>query len=296
MHLFQFFRLILLSFVCLMIGAAVGRELECRYNTWTDTLRPSYNYCATEGIDFSAKFETEKHSFASSSSEKIEITAFGIQYSPQVDFIPLEIFTEFPNLRGLTILDSKLATLKTDLFKVEFKEIEYLELHYNNIETIEPEAFQHLIKLQWIRLFRNNLQTLPDRLFENNPDLIYIDLAGNKINSIVSNFFDGLEKLKLVEFKENLCIDEDIGCETCLVTQSDLNEKLQNCHNPNLAQTGENTSENPSSENPLSGIAKALRNSLETLTRKLESGYEFGEKAVKEADGKMEMLVRPGKD
>ncbi len=288
--------MILISFVFLLTGAAFGRELGCRYNTWTDTLRSSYKYCATEGIDFSAKFETEKHSFSSSSSEKIETTAFGIQYSPQVDFIPLEIFKEFPNLRGLTILDSNLSTLKTGLFKAEFKEIEYLELHYNNIETIEPEAFQYLVKLQWISLFRNNLQTLPDRLFENNPDLIYIDLAGNKINSIVPNFFDGLEKLKLVEFKENLCIDEDIGCETCLITQSDLKEKLQNCYNSNLTQTGENTSENPSSENPLSGIAKALRNSLETLTQKIESGYEFGEKAVKEAVGKMEMLVRLGKD
>jgi hypothetical protein len=279
-----------------MIGAAVGRELGCRYNTWTDTLRSSYKYCATEGIDFSAKFESEQHSFSSSSSEKIETTAFGIQYSPQVDFIPLEIFEEFPNLRGLTILDSNLSTLKTGLFKVEFKEIEFLELHYNNIETIEPEAFQHLIKLQWIRLFRNNLRALPDRLFENNPDLIYIDLAGNKINSIVPNFFDGLEKLKLVEFKENLCIDEEIGCSTCLITQSHLKEKLQNCHNSYLSQTEENTSKNPSSENQLSGIAKALKNSLESLTQKIESVYGFGEKMAKEAVGKMETLVRPRKD
>jgi hypothetical protein len=173
--------------------------------------------------------------------------------------------------------------VKSGLFKPEFEKIEYLNLLHDSIETIEPEAFQHLVKLQWIRLYNNYLQTLPDRLFENNPDLIYIDLAKNQITSIVSNFFDGLEKLKLVEFKNNLCIGEDIGCVTCLVTQSDLKEKLQKCHNP-------------SNENQLSGITKALRNSLESLTQKIESGYEFGKKAVKEAVGKIETLVRPGKD
>jgi Leucine-rich repeat (LRR) protein len=256
-----------------MTGAAVGRELECTYyERFTPTLLSSQLQCFNFHVDFSAKFESEKHSFPHSLSFKSDIKTFEIRESPQVDFIPLDVLTEFPNLSGLGISDCKLPTLKSGLFKTEFEKIEYLNLYGNKIELIEPEAFQHLINLKWTRLCDNKIKTLPDRLFNNNPDLIYIDLKYNKITSVHPNFFDGLEKLKLVEFDENLCIDAKIGCSTCLITQSDLKAKLQNCHNSYLAQgpaqTEENTSENPSSKNQLSGIAKALRNSLESLTRK----------------------------
>jgi hypothetical protein len=231
-------------------------------------------------VDYSAKFSTEKHTFSGTPSLKSVSTAFFIFDSPQVDFVPLEIFTEFPNLNGLGIMHCKLPTLKAHLFKPEFERVEYLNLRANGIELIEPNAFQYLIKLKWISFYNNNLHTLSNRLFENNPDLIYIDLQYNKINSIHPSFFDGLQKLKLVQFEENHCIKHDIGCETCLIDQAELKEKLRKCHK--------------SSENQLSGFGKALRNSLETLTQNIETGYDFGKMLAKETVGEIGKIVQPG--
>jgi hypothetical protein len=241
-----------------MTGAAVGRELQCIYERFTPTLWSSKLQCFNFDVDFSAKFETEKHSFPGHAAGKSEVKILEILKSPQVDFIPLDIFMEFPNLSGLGVCDSNLPTVKAGLFKPEFQNLEYLNLYGNKIETIEPNAFQYLIKLWWIRLYDNKIKSLSYRLFKNNPDLKYIDLRENKINSIHPNFFDGLEKLKLIEFTENLCIDANIGCSTCLITQSDLKEKLQNCYNSYLTQgpvqTEEDTSENPSNGNHGHGI------------------------------------------
>jgi hypothetical protein len=181
-----------------MSGAAFGRELECDY--YADTYYTS------------------------------EINTFYIFASSQVDFIPLDILSEFPNLNGLMLERGNLPTLKSGLFKEELKKLEYLNLWGNGIESIEPEAFEFLIKLKWIQLSGNKLQSLPYRLFRNNLDLFYIELSGNKINSIHPNFFDGLQKLKLIDFTENEgCINVKIGCETCLITQSEIRGKLQGC-------------------------------------------------------------------
>jgi hypothetical protein len=153
-----------------------------------------------------------------------------IDQSPQVDFIPLEALTEFPNLIGLLIDRGNLPTLKEGLFKSEFQNIEYLFLATNNIKTIEPKAFEFLIKLKWIYLWRNQIHTLSYRFFKNNPNLIFIYFVDNKIGSIHPHFFDGLNHLKYVSFKHNRCINVEIGCDTCLITESDLKGNLTKCY------------------------------------------------------------------
>jgi hypothetical protein len=214
-----------------MTGAAFGRQIQCAYRTYSGfTLWPNIISCRTLHADFSAKFEIEKHSFyiTGSSVSKSSINTFWIYGSPQLDFIPLDILTEFPNLNGLFIDVVNLPTVKSGLFKPELQRIEYLRL-YGTIESIEPEAFQYLINLKWVYLYRSNIQTLPYQIFKNNPDLFYIYLGG-KINSIHSSSFDSLNKLKLIDFsRNNGCINDKIGCETCLITHSDLRGKLQGC-------------------------------------------------------------------
>jgi Leucine-rich repeat (LRR) protein len=223
------FRFILISFVCLLTGSVFGRKLECEYMSTHTIMWSDHKYCRTRSIDYSAKFETKKHSFSGSASQKSEIKSFHIHDSPQVDFIPLDILSEFPNLNGLAIYWCNLPTLKSGLFKAELNRIELLDLTQNEIEIIELEAFQYLIHLKWISLWFNKIETLPDRLFGNNPDLIYINLEHNQIISIHPIFFDGLKKLKLVDLESNFCIRKEIGCETCEVSQVDLKEELKVC-------------------------------------------------------------------
>jgi hypothetical protein len=278
-----------------MTGAAFGRQLSCIYYTLSPTLWPNSISCYTpQNTDFSAYYESEKHSFylTGSSVSKSTINTFYIWDSQKLDFIPLDILTEFPNLNGLLIDGVNLPTLKAGLFKPELQKIEYLYLS-GTIETIEPEAFQYLINLKWIFLYGHNLQTLPYRLFKNNPDLIFIGL-GYKINSIHSSFFDGLNKLKLVDFSRNVgCIKGKIGCETCLITQSELRGKLQGCfdncsngtacHTSFLSYEASQTTEIPqtTTENPIEsnsteneGITEIKSNTLEELFQNLTQGLE----------------------
>ncbi len=95
---------------------------------------------------------------------------------------------------------------------------------------IEPKAFEHLTNLKWISFSENKIRTLSYKLFENNPHLIYISFYSNQIDSIHPNFFDGLEELKWVDFERNVCINKDLGCETCKQTKEDLNSELENCY------------------------------------------------------------------
>jgi hypothetical protein len=223
-----------------MTGVASGRELQCEYDaSHSRTLWPTHKWCVINSVDFSAKFETEKHSFSfpGSSALKSETSTFKIWNLPQLDFIPLDTLTELPNVNELIINSCKLPILKSGLFKQEFQKIEFLNLQSNEIELIEAEAFQYLIKLKWIGLNSNKIKILSYRLFNNNSVLIYINLNWNQIASIHPNFFDGLQKLKLIDFSGNGCTQAKIGCSSCQITQSNLRGNLQDCFDNCLRDT-----------------------------------------------------------
>jgi hypothetical protein len=290
-----------------MTRAAFGRELECTYSTWSTTLWPSHKRCRTYNIDYSAKFETEKHSFTGDSSEKSETKTFRINESPKVEFIPLNILTEFPNLNALVIINCHFPTLKAGLFKPEFKKIEFLNLVENKIELIEPNAFQYLINLKWIGLHRNNLHTLPNQIFKNNPELIFISFWKNIINSIHPSAFDGLNKLKKIELNENLCIKKNIGCGACSISQTDLKKKLEkcfdNCSQGSICQFLYKTSkieENEAEHSPIfsESLELVLRDSkkaVEGVEEKLIKTSEDLGKKVESLSGKMETELELGR-
>ncbi len=96
-------------------------------------------------VDYSADFESEKHSFTGTPEEKSEVKTFRASRSPNFDFIPLEILTEFPNLNGLAVEFSKLPTLKAGLFKPELEKLEYLHLGYKRLSILgQVEVHQFL--------------------------------------------------------------------------------------------------------------------------------------------------------
>ncbi len=264
-------------------------------------------------MDYSAKFETEKHSFSGNSSQKSETKTFRIHDSPQVDFIPLDILTEFPNLNGLSVSGCNLPTVKASLFRVELNKIEYLDLQDNKIELVQGKAFEHLTKLKWVRLGLNYLQTLSYQLFRKNPYLIFIGLFGNQIDSIHPNFFDGLNSLKFIVFEKNLCVATKIGCETCSLSQADLRNHLQNCYNNcakgTVCQTSYRIRELANSQNDdplelgeildkfyrngkkdiegveseLLKISNNLKQVKDSLTTKMETELKLSTKTLKEA-------------
>ncbi len=125
-----------------------------------------------------------------------------------VDFIPENIFQDFPNTIGFILEGSSVPILTDKYFPARFKPLKFLEIHHNDLEFIEETALKHLNNLVWIRLASNKIKILSP-IFGNNKNLEYIDLRQNKIFSLVPGFFKSLTKLNQVLLHLNECIDED---------------------------------------------------------------------------------------
>jgi hypothetical protein len=224
-----FFRFFIAFLVLASIAVITGRELDCSYGTDYYTLWPEFHRCELAHFDFSESFQSQVHSFTGSSSQISETTAVQFFESYQTDFIPKEILEEFSNLNGLIIYRCNLPVLKNELFSVEFVVLEYLYLGENQIVSIEPFAFKNLKNLKWLTLHENKIQSLPLNLFQNNPKLIYLDFDENQINSISPNLLKNLKQLKQVDFNGNRCVDQSFDCETCKISQSELDSGLSTC-------------------------------------------------------------------
>jgi hypothetical protein len=193
-------------------------------------LWPSHPVCIIHNFDFSESFRSETHSFTGTASQKSEAKTIHIYFSPQIDFIPVEVFSKFLNINGLFLYASNLpATLKSELFTKDFEKIEYLEIYSCKVQAIEESAFKYLVNLKWIRLRQNQIKSLPYQFFKASPNLIYIGINSNKINSINPALFKGLSNLKFIESEGNQCTNKNLGCETCSISQSDLDSEFSTC-------------------------------------------------------------------
>jgi hypothetical protein len=213
----------------LSIGVITGRKLECSYSTFSLAFWSEFYQCSLSKVDLSKSFQTQIHSFSGSSSQKSEATTVLFDGSAQIDFIPKQILKEFPNLNGLIFSHCNLPVLKNELFSEEFVVLEYLDLKSSQILSIEPFAFEHLKNLKRLSLLWNKIQSLPFNLFQNNPKLIYLNFGANQINSISPNLLKNLNQLKRVDFWHNRCVSREFGCQTCSISQSDLNSHLSIC-------------------------------------------------------------------
>jgi hypothetical protein len=211
------------------MGVITGRQFECTYGTGSWYMWPRFHQCELCGVDLSRSYESQVHSFTGSSSQKSKATVVQFSDSSKIDFIPKQILEEFPNLNGLILRDSNLPVVKNELFPVEFIVLEYLVLWWSQIVFIEPFAFQNLKNLKWLSLYKNKIQSLPFNLFQNNPKLIFLEFDRNQINSISPNLLKNLNQLKQVDFQWNQCVDKNFDCDTCLISQSDLDSGLSTC-------------------------------------------------------------------
>ncbi|XP_055319933.1 uncharacterized protein LOC129577246 isoform X2 [Sitodiplosis mosellana] len=72
-----------------------------------------------------------------------------------------------------------ITTIDNDCFK-DLRHLESLVLTRNSISSIELDAFASLTKLKRVNLTCNRLESFDNRIFEQNTQLISIDLSGNK--------------------------------------------------------------------------------------------------------------------
>ncbi len=191
-------------------------EVKCRFFKRSHKFWPEFQYCYVPAADFSDK--SREFIFIRTKEEEKETTVVEFWNSPVVNFIPVEMFQQFPALNGLKIHLSSLPTLKSDLFTIECERIEFLDLGFNDIEVIEAMALKNLTKLKWIRLEGNLMKSLNDQIFAYNNKLTYIDFGLGNIDMINKRSFFYLRDLRYVNFEKNECANAEISCgsENCI--------------------------------------------------------------------------------
>jgi hypothetical protein len=209
-----------------------ARQLQCEYQTYGAdfwSYWPAYEECYLYSVDLSEAHKSGGHSFSGSSSEKSEATLVRFDQSNVVDFVPPEIFQEFPKLNALVIRDSNVPVVKLGLLGSEFKKLEFLAFYYSEVKTIEAGAFQELENLKHIWIMGSPIKTLKFGLFRNNLKLEIAFFYTSQISMIHPTLFDDLTHLKFVGFKYNACVNRDFGCKTCSISKSELKSGLSNC-------------------------------------------------------------------
>lgn len=128
-------------------------------------------------------------------------------------------FKDLPKLEFLEISNSQLKKIPRDAF-YDLNKFEHLELVENQIEAIDSATFVHNTNLRKIILRGNKIQTLDLLTFKRNWLLFEIDFSNNLIASIGPELITPLERVVIVNFKNNTCIDKrwkDFGSLTPLM-------------------------------------------------------------------------------
>ncbi len=229
--IFLFLRLIKFSAILLIVNGISGeKSLNCEYKEWDPTYWSQFDYCLIEEVDLSSKSQTESFTFTGTKSQKTLATGIAFRYClNNVDFLPENIVSNFPYLKELVSFSNNIPTLKNGFFTEQFENLQLIYLAYNGVQKIEENAFSKLPKLKWIDLRNNQLDSIKSNIFANNLELEFIWLNGNKVNSINTKLFQSLNNLKFLDFRWNPCVDKELGCEKCSLSQSQLNEEFSTC-------------------------------------------------------------------
>lgn len=103
----------------------------------------------------------------------------------------------------LNIRHNNINTLSEPYLFSNIAEVNAIDLSYNHIEDINPEAFSGIEKLEILWLDHNNITSLDRRIFTNLPNLLILHLRGNRLQSIDTNLFWHNIKLNELSLNDN---------------------------------------------------------------------------------------------
>ena len=162
-----------------------------------------------------------------STYSNLSIINVGFYNNYTLQYVPTALFTIFPNLQELDIINCGTTTLVTDAYancnKLDTIILEggnipkvpagiastctavtYLSLGNNSIATIDANAFQGMTKLAILNLANNKLTCIPPTLFLNSKAYNSITIGENSITAIDSNIISGLPDLQIFDISVNL--------------------------------------------------------------------------------------------
>lgn len=123
-----------------------------------------------------------------------------------IDSIPANGFTGLKNMNEMLLLSSHVSRIHEDAFVGCYSMIT-LWLFSNPIKILHPNLFNSMTELKALHVIQSGIERLDGRLFRNNLELQSITFQDNNISSIESNLFNNLDKVNLINFFRNPCVD-----------------------------------------------------------------------------------------
>lgn len=190
---------------CIFIVAITGYTCFVQNFNWeTDTFVPGENHVPGK------------------SNTDVEVIRL---MSSVLDAIPENIFTDFPNLKELTLIGTTVDSYQ----EIQFcDKLERIYLNSNNLTAIPNQLFKKCGNLNYFSAGSNKIQRVPCRLFSQNPNLRTIDFSFNQINAVEPCFMSDLKSLNGINFLSNLCVFENF----VIRSEEDLKRiesRMKNC-------------------------------------------------------------------
>lgn len=140
---------------------------------------------------------------AMNSSEAAQILEFSVTFDARMETIPSTIWTTFPNLEQLKLIDIELRMLHCSDFENALH-LHNLTLGYNNLTHIQSMLFSRAVQLMEINLEANQIQRIEDFAFNGLYQLYYLSLSRNHIVTLSSSVFSGAMHLIELRLEHNL--------------------------------------------------------------------------------------------
>lgn len=161
--------------------------------------------CEIKNLTEIASNEHQLLSFLPSSTPIERIQSISIitndRNEPNIDHIPVEVFSMLPNLRKL-IVRSQIKDISAQDFTNAPKRAIELYLAFNRIAKLKAGIFE-MVTLSYLDLSDNRIFDIDDFAFENQNALETIRLSSNKLTTIKRNTFAGLPKLWALSLSYN---------------------------------------------------------------------------------------------
>lgn len=88
--------------------------------------------------------------------------------------------------------------------KVPIPSLNELDLSWNIVQDIRPNAVRQLVNLKKLNISHNNIEHLPSSLFDERNSMTILSLSHNQLKTLPHTIFDKLKGLEILDLSDNL--------------------------------------------------------------------------------------------
>lgn len=188
----------LIIILCALIASITATTLKCNFkrNAIFGYICEFRNVEVLEGKTIT--IENGDH-MVNKTNADVKMVSF---ISSTVHVVPNQIFTIFPNMEILDLLNSSMTKWNRDFLK-NAKNLKRVWLAKNEIEEFADNSFMGAIGLETLVLHNNKLTKISEKAFNGLVQLKSLELQNNLLTSLNGNVFAPLKKLKELNLSEN---------------------------------------------------------------------------------------------